>query len=76
MNVFITGATRFIGGRTVRRLMQSGHRCICLVRKRSKNSDSTPAFPFANQRGFPEGCFKAVNLLGPRAQPLERTRRT
>ena len=32
MKVFVTGATGFIGKNTVKRLIESGHECICLVR--------------------------------------------
>lgn len=36
MKVFVTGATGFIGKNTVKRLIQSGHECICLVRSTSR----------------------------------------
>jgi dihydroflavonol-4-reductase len=36
MKVFVTGATGFIGKNTVKRLVESGHECICLVRGTSK----------------------------------------
>ena len=36
MKVFVTGATGFIGENTVKRLVESGHECICLVRRTSK----------------------------------------
>ena len=36
MKVFVTGATGFIGRVTVKRLIESGHECICLVRGTSK----------------------------------------
>lgn len=36
MKVFVTGATGFIGKNTVKRLIESGHECICLVRGSSK----------------------------------------
>lgn len=39
MKVFITGGTGFIGKFTVRRLIDSGHDCICLVRSTSKTSE-------------------------------------
>ena len=32
MKVFVTGGTGFIGQNTVKRLVESGHECICLVR--------------------------------------------
>jgi uncharacterized protein YbjT (DUF2867 family) len=36
MKIFVTGATGFIGKNTVKRLIESGHECICLVRGTSK----------------------------------------
>jgi dihydroflavonol-4-reductase len=36
MKVFVTGATGFIGINTVKRLVETGHECICLVRGTSK----------------------------------------
>lgn len=36
MKVFVTGGTGFIGQNTVKRLIESGHECICLVRGTSK----------------------------------------
>jgi dihydroflavonol-4-reductase len=36
MKVFVTGATGFIGKNTVKRLVETGHECICLVRGTSK----------------------------------------
>ena len=35
MNIFITGATGFIGGHLVKRLVQDGHNIVCLVRPNS-----------------------------------------
>jgi len=36
MKVFVTGATGFIGKNTVKRLIELGHECVCLVRSTSK----------------------------------------
>ena len=36
MKVFVTGGTGFIGQNTVKRLIELGHECICLVRGSSK----------------------------------------
>lgn len=36
MNIFMTGATGFIGGATARHLTEQGHQLTCLVRDRSK----------------------------------------
>jgi dihydroflavonol-4-reductase len=36
MKVFVAGATGFIGKNAVKRLIESGHECICLVRVTSK----------------------------------------
>ena len=36
MNVFVTGGTGFVGKNTVKRLVESGHECSCLVRNTSK----------------------------------------
>ena len=32
MKVFVTGGTGFIGQNTLKRLIELGHECICLVR--------------------------------------------
>jgi len=36
MKVFVTGGTGFVGKNTVKRLVESGHECSCLVRSTSK----------------------------------------
>jgi dihydroflavonol-4-reductase len=36
MKIFVTGGTGFIGQNTVKRLIESGHECVCLVRSSSK----------------------------------------
>lgn len=36
MKVFVTGGTGFVGKNTVKRLVESGHKCSCLVRSKSK----------------------------------------
>ena len=36
MKVFVTGGTGFVVKNTVKRLVESGHECSCLVRSTSK----------------------------------------
>lgn len=36
MKIFFTGASGFIGRNTAKRLIESGHECICLIRENSK----------------------------------------
>ena len=39
MKIFITGSTWFIGSHLVKRLAQTSHELICLVRKNNRASD-------------------------------------
>ncbi|MEZ5371963.1 MAG: SDR family oxidoreductase [Microthrixaceae bacterium] len=61
MNILLTGATGYIGGRLAPRLLDDGHRVRCLVRTPSKLRD----VPWRDQVEVAEGDVLEPDTLGP-----------
>jgi uncharacterized protein YbjT (DUF2867 family) len=67
MNVLVTGATGYIGGRLIPRLLESGHRVRVLVRDKGR----LEAKPWASAVEVVEGDVQDLPSLGPALEGME-----